>query len=317
MDFRYHGAMAKRYERNATVLGILAIALWSTSVAFTRKVAEHTGTLNMAFFNMLCAGLFLFLLLLLIPRMNFFSKLKNLPKSYYYKAGSFLVMYMVFFYIAVGHADSREAVIVIGIINYLWPGLSFLFGACLLKKRTRYGLLIPGIILAFGGTFVAILKGYGLTLKDIAGAFSGNLVPYLFAFIAAVCWAIYSNLTGEFEDKDDIVALPVLFMVSALVILVIQLLIGETPRLVLSGVQYLEFAYFFIFPTALGYQFWDIAMKQKVRKKKDLVKALSYLIPLPSTLITGYYLKVEIGLWFWLAAILVAVGAFLSWLSGE
>jgi drug/metabolite transporter (DMT)-like permease len=303
--FGYHEHVK---ERNYTALGLLSILFWSTSVALVRGVAEHMGTLNMAFFNLLCSALFLFILLLAIYKKELFRKMSRLRPAYYYRVGAFLIVYMVLIYMAVGNANSREAVIVTGIINYLWPGLAFLFSIPILKERARYYLLVPGILLAFSGTAAAILKGHGLSAADIGAAFSGNLAPYLFAFIAAVSWALYSNMTKKYRTEEDVTALPVLFLAAALVVLVIQLLKGETPHLHLSGWQYAEFAYFFIFPTALAYLFWDKAMKQG---NKNLVTAVSYAIPLASTLISGYYLDVTIDAGFGLAALLVIAGAVL------
>lgn len=291
-----------------TLLGLLAILFWSTTVAFFRSVTEKIGTLNTAFFSLLCSGIFLLLLQLLIYKKELFRKIAGLPFAYLYKVGTFLVVYMVFFYLAVGEAVSREAVIVVGIINYLWPGLAFLFSIPILKNMAKYSLLIFGILVAFSGTVTAVLEGHQLSLVDIKSAFYGNITPYIFALIGAVSWGIYSNVTRKFQVKEDVTALPILFLVSALVILILQLLKGETPQLNLSGSQYLEFTYFVIFATAFSYLFWDHAMK---RGNKNLVLAVSYLTPLVSTLISGYYLNVTIGIGFGLAALLVIIGAVL------
>lgn len=257
---------------------------------------------------MLGGGLFLLLMQFTIYRRELFRKLARLPRGYLLKAGLFLVVYMVCFYVAVGEAASREAVIVVGIINYLWPGLLFLFSVPIMKAKANHGLLLLGVLTAFSGTTTAVLAGHGRLPAEIRSAFYGNVAPYFFAFIAAVAWGIYSNMTKRHQTNEDEVALPVLLIISAGVILIIQLLKGETPRLLLSGSQYWEFSYVVIFPTALAYLFWDKAMK---RGNKELVTALSYLIPLASTLISGYYLGVPIGLGFWAAVLLVVAGAVL------
>jgi drug/metabolite transporter (DMT)-like permease len=67
-----------------------------------------------------------------------------------------------------------------------------------------------------------------------------------------------------------------------------------------TGWQYLEFAYFVIFPMALAYLFWFKAMRDG---KKEMVTAFSYLVPFVSTLISGLYLKVKIGPSFCAAAL--------------
>lgn len=300
--------MIRMTRQTSTLSGVIAILLWSTTIAFSRSIAEKIGTFNTAFFTMLCSGAFLLLVQLLIYKKGLFRKIAELPFSYLYKVGSFLVAYMVLFYIAVGEATSREAVIVVGIINYLWPGLAFLFSVPILKNRANFNLLIFGILVAFGGTTAAILKGYQLSFTDIKIAVYGNVVPYFLALIAAISWGIYSNMTRKIQVKEDVVALPILFLISSSVILIFQLLKGEIPQINLSGSQYWEFAYVVIFPTALSYLFWDKAMK---KGNKNFVLSVSYLIPLASTLISGYYLSVPIDIGFGIAAILVIMGAIM------
>ena len=277
-------------------------------MAFARSVSEKMGSLNFLFFNLLCSSALLMVLQLLKDKKEVFRKIKALPFSYFYKAGTFLVITVVLFYLAVGEAATRESVIVVGIINYLWPGLAFLFAVPILKEPAHKGLLILGVMTAFAGTSVAIMQGYGLSFKDIAAAFSGNILPYLYVFIAAVAWAIYSNITRRLHVKGDGAALPLLFFVCALIALTIQLIKGEIPDLTISGSDWFEFAAIVIFPTSLAYLFWDNGMK---RGNKNLLMAVSYAIPLASTLISGFYLQVPIGLGFATAALLVVIGAVL------
>jgi drug/metabolite transporter (DMT)-like permease len=289
-----------------TILGLLALLFWSTSVAFSRSVTEHMGTLNTALFNLLFSGLLLLAIQFIIFKRELFLKIKRLPRSYLYKAGSFMVIYMVLFYLAIGEATSREAVIVVGIINYLWPGLTFLFSVPLLKHKANYTLLVSGILIAFSGTATALFQGNRLSIPDLRKTLEDNMVPYLLAFLAAISWGLYSNLTRKYKVKEDIISVPLLFVFSGIVILLLQLFKGELPQLGLSGWEYLEFAYLVIFPTALAYLFWYMAMREG---NKNLVTAVSYFVPLASTLVSGLYLNVRIGIEFWAAAVLVLLGA--------
>lgn len=216
------------------------------------------------------------------------------------------------FILAVEEATSREAVIAVGIINYLWPGLTFLFSVPLLKHKAKPTLLILGILVAFSGTTIAMMHGSRLSFTDLLSTLKGNLIPYVFAFIAAVSWGLYSNLVQKFKAKEDLISIPLLFVISAGIILLLQLLKGEVPAVTLSGWEHLEFAYLVIFPMALGYLFWFKAMRDG---KKGMVTAFSYLVPLASTLISGLYLEVKIGISFWAAALLVLLGALLCKVS--
>ncbi|HLP57886.1 MAG TPA: EamA family transporter [Candidatus Deferrimicrobium sp.] len=296
----------KAPKRYSTSLGILALIFWSTSIAFSRSVTEHMGTLNTAFFNLLFSGLLLLTIQGLIYKKEIFLKIKRLPPAYFYKVGIFMMFYMVVFYVAVGEASSRQAVIVVGIINYLWPGLTFLFSVPLLKHKAHYGLLTFGILIAFAGTAAAMLEGNRLAMADIRLTLTDNFLPYALALLAAVSWGLYSNLARKFKTDEDILSIPLIFIISGGAVLLLLLLQGRVPRLSLSGWEYAEFAYLVTFPTALAYLSWNRAMRDG---NKNLVTAFSYLTPLASTLVSGLYLQVNIGPGFWVAAFMVLLGA--------
>lgn len=292
----------------STIMGLLAILFWSTSIAFTRSLTEKTGILNTAFFNLLFSGIFLILVQILIFRKRFFTMLRGLRLSYIYKVGTFMVIYNVLYYYAIGGVDTRAEVLVVGIINYLWPGLAFLFSIPILGNKARYGWLVLGLAVSFAGIVAAVMEGSQLSLSDMTSALLGRTVPYIFALIAALAWGIYSNITRKYQTDAGAVAIPVFFLISAMVILIVQVIQGEMPELTLTSVQYWEFAYFVIFPTALSYLFWDYAMKGG---NKNLLVGVSYIIPLVSTIISGLYLEVTISIWFALAAVMVILGAVL------
>lgn len=294
-------------KKRGTFLGIIALVFWSTSVAFSRSVTEHIGTLNTAFFNLLFSGLFLLIIQGIIYKKEFFLKIKQLG-AYFYKVGIFMIFYMVVFYTAVGEASSRQAVIVVGIINYLWPGLTFLFSVPLLKHKANYRLLTTGIIIAFAGTAAALLEGNHLSASDIRLTLNKNFLPYGMALLAAISWAFYSNLARKFRTNEDIISIPLNFIISSSVVLVLLIFQGRTPVLSLAGWEYPEFAYLVIFPTALAYLAWNRAMRDG---NKNLVTTFSYLTPLVSTFISGLYLQVNIGPGFWVGAVMVLLGAFI------
>jgi drug/metabolite transporter (DMT)-like permease len=300
--------MSVKHSKTPTILGIFSVVFWSTSVAFSRSAAEKMGTLNMAFFNLLISSFFLLLFQLAFFKKEFFLKITKIPLAYFYKVGSYMIIYIICFYMAVGEASNRESVIVIGIINYLWPGLTFLFSIPILRNKAKISLLISGTMSAFAGTTLAFIEGYHVSLAELKSTLQGDLIPFLYAFIAAVSWAIYSNMTRKHQRKEDQTVMPILLLTAGIIVLLIQLLQGKTPELKLTGLQWLELAYLAIFPTALAYLFWDRAMKQG---NKNLVTAFSYTTPLTSTLISGFYLQVTIGIGFGLAAVLVIIGAVL------
>ena len=80
---------------------------------------------------------------------------------------------------------------------------------------------------------------------------------------------------------------------------------GINPR-VLGEVAFLASA------TALGYLFWDIAMR---KGNQMLVAACSYLTPFFSTVVSSIYLRVVPTVSLWLGCALIIAGSVLSWRS--
>lgn len=290
-----------------TLAGVFSLILWSSTIAFTRSAIEHMGTFNAAFFINTLSGIACFGLLLL-KKSGYKNSNWHQLKSYIIRVGFFFVLYMVLFHLAIGFASTRIEVIVVGIINYLWPSLIFVFSVPVLKEKANYFLLASGIVLAFLGTGMAITYGNDIPVSKVWALAPGQLLPYFIALLAAIAWGMYSNLTRKYQFEGDHKALPVLFLISGMIILLMQLLQGETPRLPISGSQYIELAYLVLFPSALAYLCWDVAMK---RGNKKLITALSYLIPLVSTAISSFYLHIQLNAFFWLACLLVIAGAVL------
>lgn len=290
-----------------TLAGIVSLILWSSTIAFTRSAIENMGTFNAAFFINTLSGIVCFGLLS-FKRNTFKNHDWHKLKLYLIRVGFFFVLYMVLFNLAIGFANTRIEVIVVGIINYLWPSLIFLFSVPILKEKANYFLLALGIIVAFLGTSMAITYGNDIPVSKLWVLDTDKLMPYFISLLAAIAWGIYSNLTRRYQFEEDDKALPVLFLMSGIIILLLQLLKGETPQLHLSGSQYFELAYIVLFPSALAYLLWDVAMK---RGNKKLITTLSYMVPLASTAISSYYLQIQLNAFFWLACLLVIAGAVL------
>ena len=292
----------------ATLLGFFSVLIWSTVIAFSRSLTESLGTLNTAFFVLFFSGIFIFLLIWFTKKKFPIDNLKNLNFSYFIKVGIFFVIYMILFYLAVGEAQTRKEAIIVGIINYLWPGLIFLFAVIILKNKANYFLLLIGILLCAIGTLIAFFQINQLSFSEFMDLLSINVLPYILIFIASISWAIYSNMTRKFQIETNEIYIAIFFFVSSFGVLLLILIKGQLPYLALNSKNIFEFIYLIIFPSSLAYLFWDISMKSG---KKNLVVSFSFFIPLISTLISSYYLNVNIEISFWIAAALIVIGAVL------
>jgi drug/metabolite transporter (DMT)-like permease len=144
---------------------------------------------------------------------------------------------------------------------------------------------------------------------ELARNLDDNFLAYLLALLTAVSWALYSNLTKKFVTDDDFAALPVIFMLSGLPFLYLLISQGnfefKSLELVYSNP---ELIYTIVFPTALGYIFWTIAMK---KGNKDLVVSISFIIPFLAVLFIGLKFSTKVGMLTWIASIFLISSAYL------
>jgi len=289
-----------------TLLGIVAILLWSTTIAVSRSLVEEAGTLTAASATYLLSGAIGCAWLAARGRLR---RAGSLPRLYLFGCGGLFVLYMVSLYAAIGLAADRSQVIGVGIVNYLWPGLTLVLSVPLLGKRAG-PLLVPGAVIAFAGAALAGAQAGGSSWSAPAAGGARGLLPYAFALVAAVTWALYSNLSRRWAGEGEGGAVPLFLLASGLVLGLLRLLCPEettwTPRALA------ELGYMALFSALLAYAFWDLAMR---KGNIILVAALSYFTPLLSTLVSCIYLKVTPGPALWIACALVVAGAVLCRIS--
>ena len=288
-----------------TLLGILAIVFWGSTVAFSRSLTEQLGTVTAGGLVFTLSALFAWLYILMTsPRL--FKKMLQLPPNYLWGCGVLFVIYMTTLYLAIGLSYNRQQVVEISIINYLWPGLTLLLSVPILKKQAKL-LIIPGIILGFIGVYIAMNPYYSFSFIPFFQNIKNNALPYIFAFIAAISWALYSTFARKWAAKDEEGAVPIFLLFTGFALLLLRLFFQEESTwCIKTGIELLYMAFF---PTFLAYSFWDRAMR---RGNIVLVAALSYFTPLLSVFITSIYLQVSIDIRLWVALLLVVVGALIS-----
>lgn len=285
-----------------TLIGTLAILIWSTNVAFSRRLIEDLGILSSGALSFILGGLIAILYLWF--KKGSLRGLVQQSRPYLLWGGTLFVVNNVSLNCAIGLAASRPQVIAVGLLNYLWPALSLLFSVPILKKRARFYLPL-GVIIALAGVWLAATNGDTSVLLEIFKS-QGSVGAYLLAFLAAVTWGIYSNVSRKWGDDSELGSVPLFILISGLCMAVLRLFIPETTHWsVLAG---LNLVYMTLFPTMLAYVFWDIGMR---RGNTITVMALSYLIPLLSMIVSVVVLHIPPSPSLWLAAILVVGGALI------
>ena len=286
----------------ATGWGLLAIVLWSTTIACSRSLAEQLGALTSAATVYLAAGLLG--CAALAVRGTLAATLRHAGPRYLYGCGGLMVAYTVLLYTAVGLAQTRGQVITVTVCNYLWPSLTLLFAVPILGWQTRPLVLFCGTLL--GVTGVALAVGVGGVEGSPSTTWSGHAVSTLPALLAAVTWGLYSNLSRRWGGARAGNAMPVFLLASGGVLLLLRACRVEHSAWTPQAVA--EAAYLASGPTLLAYVCWDTAAR---RGNLSLVAAFSYLTPLLSVLVSSLYLQLPVPPHQWLAGGLVVAGAVL------
>lgn len=284
--------------QRATLTGLLAILLWSTSVGLIRSLTEALGPIGgaamiyststlclLAFYGLPC--------------------IKTLPRIYLFAGGAMFVCYEIFLSLSIGLADSRMQAIEIGMINYLWPSLTILFSLFINQQKSRF-LLWPGLALALGG-IVWIMKGESdWTPELLWNNVLANPLAYSLAFSAALTWALYCNITKRYGQGKSGVSL--FFLITALILWTQYSFSGESAiSLTLqSSLQLL----FMGASTALAYSAWNAGIQHG---NLTLLATASYFTPVLSTLLAALWLNITPAMSFWQGVAMVTAGSLLCW----
>lgn len=299
----------------ATSAGIAAIALWSSNIAFSRSIMEREGIYNAGFYTYFYSGLCnLLILTIFFGIRSFRIKFLNLPFSYYLSTGIFFILSNTLLYFAIGMASGNEELLIISILNYTWPILIYVIKIPMFRLHFKKGLLSVGLMVSMAGILLAFIQDYRWhDLHKIMEAGSDNGIAYLLTLLNSISWALYSNLTVRYRKADDIVGMPVIFMLISLVFLIFQLIRGEGSTIAFSAIYTNhELLYQVVGPTSAGYLFWYLAMKNGNRY---LVTSLSFFIPLFSVMIIKLKFSLPFGTVIFIAALLLISGSIMTYRS--
>lgn len=288
----------------ATAGGFGAILLWSTTVAIARSLSEQVGALPAAASVYSVAGTMS--LARLLYRADYRRQIGQLPRRYLFGCGTLFVSYMLLLFLAIGTAHDRQQVLEVGLLNYLWPVLTLLLTAVMLRKSLPFMLWL-GTALALAGTFLVLTDESRFSWQAAATHVLSNPAAYAMGLVAAVCWAAYSVLTRRWAGDRATGAIDAFLPATAVILLLICVATARTGSWttraaieagLLGGATY------------TAYALWDRAMRAG---NLLLVVAGSYLTPLLSTIVSCAYLAVLPGPTLWLGCGALIIGSLLSW----
>ncbi|MBI4677522.1 MAG: aromatic amino acid DMT transporter YddG [Elusimicrobia bacterium] len=297
-----------------TLLGLLAVVLWSVTVGLARSLSEKVGPLAGGAAVYLVGGALCWAWRAARRPSRGAARESPMPLRYLLGCGALFVIYLLSFYLAIGMAADRVQVLGVGLANYLWPCLTIVFSLALLGKRAGI-LLAPGTAAALSGVFLAMAAGAQVSPAEFLSGSSGGGVVYSLAAAGAVMWALYSNLTSRWMGDRSRSGVGPFMLTTGVVLFLLALNRSGAPlgAASLAGPWTAGAAAEALglgLATAVGYECWESAMR---RGDVTLVAAASYFTPLLSTLFSCLYLGVRPGASLWAGCGLVVAGSLLSW----
>ena len=256
--------MTENSKSRATLIGVVAILLWSLLALFTVGTTPTPPFL----LNALCFTLGGILGLIWTLRNGSLSVLREINPSVYVFGTIGLMGYHALYFSALRLAPAAEA----GLIAYLWPLLIVLFSGLLPGEKLKLGHLI-GAVLGFGGAALIITGGNG--------GFQGQYaLGDILALACAFTWSGYSVLSRKLgETPTEAVTV---FCIATAILSAIAHFAFEETALPQSAIGWFSIAALGLGPVGLAFYVWDHGVK---KGDIQLLGVLSYAAPLLSTLI--------------------------------
>ena len=278
-------------NKQATLIGFIAILLWSLLALFTVGSAPTPPFLM----NAICFSIGGALGLVWTLRNGSIAVLKAISPKIYMFGTIGLMGYHALYFSALRLAPAAEA----GLIAYLWPLLIVLFSGLLPGDHLKLGHLIGGL-LGFGGAALIITGGaQGSQMQYIPG--------YALALACSFTWAGYSVLSRKL-GKTPTEAVTVFCIVTAVLSTGAHFAFEDTA-LPSSAIGWLSLLALGLGPVGLAFYVWDFGVK---KGDIQLLGVLSYAAPLLSTLVLVVFGIADLSWALGSAALLITGGAVIA-----
>ncbi|NAR96215.1 aromatic amino acid DMT transporter YddG [Acinetobacter haemolyticus] len=286
--------------KKATLIGLLAIFLWSLIVALIKDVSTHFGAVGGAALIYTLASIFLLFSVGWV-------QLKSFPKTYLIWGSFLFVAYEICLSLSIGYSQNNRQAIEVGMVNYLWPTFTMV-AAILFNQQKADVLIIPGFAISLLGIGWVLGGEQGFDLPNMWGNIQSNPLSYGLAFVGTLLWAAYCTLTARIAQGANGITL--FFVLVAVVLWIKYFLMGggglnfdwsSSVSLVMAAAA-----------MGFGYAAWNVGI---LHGNVTLLAGASYFIPVLSAFFAALILSTPLGLSFWYGAFMVCVGSILCWFS--
>ncbi|WP_257468490.1 aromatic amino acid DMT transporter YddG [Providencia rettgeri] len=234
-------------------------------------------------------------------------KITKYPKRYLLWGTVLFVSYEICFVLALGLANNRQQAIELGMVNYLWP--SFTIALAVFFNRQRFTLLLGlGLVLAFMGLIWVISGNQPLSVQTILANIQSNPLCYFLAFIGAIVWSFYSNVTKRISGGHN--GMVLFFIMTSIGLWILYFF--STPTAFIINSESLLLLLVASIATGGANALWTFAV---IKGNVAFLGTLSYFTPVISTAFASMLLSTALTLSFWQGVLMVTMGSVICFLA--
>ena len=206
-----------------------------------------------------------------------------------------LFLYSSLYYYGLQQLTSQEACI----LNYLWPIMTVLFTALILKEKLTAGKLL-GLLLSFIG-IVILSIGRSQTLNPNA------MLGIITCIVAAACYGLFSALNKKLNYDQDITMMIIWLTVTCCSGIAGLISHNWVP---VQGITWIGLLWLGVVVNAIAYLLWAIAINNS--ENTASIANLAFLVPLLSMILAVIFLKEPFQFRALIAMILIIGGIILQ-----
>ncbi|KGB03264.1 aromatic amino acid DMT transporter YddG [Leclercia pneumoniae] len=287
-------------QKKATLIGLIAILLWSAIVGLIKSVSEGFGPVGGAALIYTCSAILLIFTVGL-------PKIRQFPPSYLILGSILFVCYELCLSLSLGFTHNGRQAIEVGMVNYLWPSLTILLTVIVTRQKTS-PLIIPGVIIAIIGIGRVLGGDQGFSVNEMTRNVMDNPLSYGLAFSGAVIWAIYCVVTKLIAKGNNGITL---FFIMTALTLWVKFLTSPQPDFILSWKAWISLLLAAI-AMGFGYAAWNVGI---LHGNVTILAAASYFIPIISAVLAAFILSSQLTMAFWQGTAMVSLGSLICWWS--
>lgn len=285
-------------RKRATLIGLVAILLWSTMVGLIRSVSKGLGPVGGAAMIYTVSGL------LCLATVGF-PDIKRFSKGYLIAGSVLFVSYEMCLALSLGFAATRSQAIEVGMVNYLWPSLTIVFAIFFNGQKSTLWV-IPGLAISLLGVGWVLGGENGLHVHDIMQNIVSSPLSYGLAFAGAFIWAAYCTVTSRYARGQNGITL---FVLLTALSLWVKYAVSDQPEMVFSVPVVVKLLMCGV-ALGFGYAAWNIGI---LHGNVTVLAAVSYFTPVLSAALAAIMLSSPLSFSFWQGALMVCAGSLLCW----